>query len=67
MNNDYLTVTGKRFALMQTKAGLIRILSQFEVLPTKDTPVPLKLHPKPFLMQSEGEIPLVFRKISALG
>lgn len=54
---------GRRFAMMQIKTGLIRILSRFEVAPCKDTPIPLKLHPKPFLMQPLEEIPLALKKI----
>ncbi|XP_021930216.1 cytochrome P450 6j1-like [Zootermopsis nevadensis] len=54
---------GIRFGLMQIKTGLINILSQFEVAPSKGTPVQLKLDPKPFLMKSQGDIPLIFNKI----
>lgn len=57
---------GMRFALMQTKTGLINLLSRFEVAPCRDTPVPLKIHPKPFLLQSQGEIPLMFKRTKVL-
>lgn len=57
-----LSVTGMRFALMQMKTGMVHILSHFELAPCKDTPVPLKLHPKPFLMQPLGEITLTLKK-----
>jgi hypothetical protein len=55
-----------RFALMQTKTGLINVLSRFEVAPCTDTPVPLKIDSKPFLLQSLGEIPLVFKRVKVL-
>jgi cytochrome P450 family 6 len=55
-----------RFALMQTKTGLMNVLSRFEVEPCRDTPVPLKIHPKPFLLQSQGEIPVVFKRVKVL-
>ncbi|PSN29418.1 hypothetical protein C0J52_26728 [Blattella germanica] len=44
---------GMKFGLMQTKIGLIHVFSRFEVAPCKDTPIPLKIHPKPFLIQAE--------------
>jgi len=53
---------GRRFAMTQMKTGMVHILSNFEVAPCKDTPVPLKLHPKPFLMQPLDEIPLSLKK-----
>ena len=57
-----LSVTGRRFGMMQMKTGLVHILSHFEVAPCKDTPVPLKLHPKPFLMQPLEDIILTLKK-----
>jgi len=53
---------GRRFAMMQMKAGMVHILSHFEVAPCKDTPVPLKLHPKPFLMQPLEDISLTLKR-----
>jgi hypothetical protein len=48
--------------MMQMKTGMFHILSNFELAPCKGTPVPLKLHPKPFLIQPLGDIPLVLKK-----
>lgn len=50
--------------MMQMKIGMVHILSNFEMAPCKDTPVPLKLHPKPFLMQPLDEIPLSLKKMA---
>lgn len=55
---------GMRFGIMQTKTGLIHILSNYEVSPAKDTPIPLTFDPKPFLLTSLGTLPLNFTKIS---
>jgi len=51
---------------MQMKIGLISILSRYEVAPCKDTPTSLKLNPKPFLLQPQGNIHLMFNKIQAV-
>lgn len=48
--------------MMQMKTGMVHILPNFEVAPCKDTPVPLKLHPKPFLMQPLEDIYLALEK-----
>jgi hypothetical protein len=64
--DDFPTVTGMRFAMMQMKTGLINVLSRFEVATCTKTPIPIKIYPKPFLLQSEGEIPLVFKRVKAL-
>jgi len=53
---------GRRFGMMQMKTGMVHILSHFEVAPCKGTPVPLKLHPKPFLMQPLEDIYLALKK-----
>jgi len=50
--------------MMQTKTGMVHILSHFEVALSKDTPVPIKLHPKPFLLQPLDDIYLVLKKTS---
>jgi hypothetical protein len=50
--------------MMQTKTGMVHVLSHFEVALWKDTPVPIKLHPKPFLLQPLEVIYLVLKKTS---
>ncbi|XP_067006628.2 cytochrome P450 6j1 [Anabrus simplex] len=54
---------GMRMGLMQTKVGLIHLLSHFEVSPGKNTPVPIELDPKSFLLSTKGDIQLCFKKI----
>ncbi|KAJ9577522.1 hypothetical protein L9F63_005895, partial [Diploptera punctata] len=38
---------GMRFGLMQTKIGLISILSKYEIQVSEKTPIPIKFDPKP--------------------
>jgi hypothetical protein len=38
---SFILFAGMRFGLMQVKTGLCHILSRFEVVPCKDTPVPI--------------------------
>ncbi|KAJ9577525.1 hypothetical protein L9F63_005898 [Diploptera punctata] len=45
---------GMRFGLMQTKVGLISVLSNNEVQVSEKTPVPLVLDPKSFIMSPKG-------------
>ncbi|PSN51922.1 Cytochrome P450 6k1 [Blattella germanica] len=54
---------GSRFAFMQTKSGLIHILSRYEVSPCKDTPIPLILDKRSFLLSTTTGIPLTFKRI----
>jgi hypothetical protein len=49
--------------MMQMKTGLTNVLSRFEVASCTGTPIPIKIDPKPFLLQSQGEIPLVFKRV----
>ncbi|XP_069699331.1 cytochrome P450 6j1-like [Periplaneta americana] len=55
---------GKRFGLMQTKTGLIHIIGRYEVTPCKETPVPLVLNQKAFVISSVAGIPLKFKRIA---
>ncbi|PSN51919.1 hypothetical protein C0J52_12805 [Blattella germanica] len=54
---------GMRFGLMQTKTGLIHILSRYEVSPCKETPIPLVLNKRSFMLSTKSGIPLNFKKI----
>ncbi|KAJ9594225.1 hypothetical protein L9F63_014385 [Diploptera punctata] len=56
---------GMRFALMQTKTGLIHIFSNYEVAPCGETQIPLELDKKSFLLCSKGGISLALNKINA--
>jgi hypothetical protein len=60
---DLLTLfTGMRLGLMQVKTGLCHILSLFEVAPCKDTPVSIVFDPKSFVLMTDGEVPLSFKR-----
>ncbi|KAJ9594230.1 hypothetical protein L9F63_014390 [Diploptera punctata] len=55
---------GMRFGLMQTKIGLIHMLTRYELEPCKETKIPLVLNKKAFMLQSVGGIPLSFNKVA---
>lgn len=59
----FLTKTGMRFALMEAKTGLAEIISKFEILPCKDTIVPIKINPRSILLTPNEPIRLLFKKI----
>ncbi|KAK5646918.1 hypothetical protein RI129_005382 [Pyrocoelia pectoralis] len=54
---------GERFGLIVTKAGLVQLLSEFEIERSADTPVPIKFETKTFLLASDVGLPLKFKKI----
>lgn len=59
-----LFISGMRFGLMQTKIGLIHILSRYEVLPCKDTPpFPLALDTRSFLLGTTTGIPMTLKRL----
>nr|XP_031841413.1 cytochrome P450 6k1-like [Nomia melanderi] len=58
------SVSGLRLGLMQSKLGLIQILSKYEVSPCKETTIPLALNPKAIFTTSLDDIPLHVRKIN---
>jgi hypothetical protein len=63
LTSDLLTIfTGMRFGLMQVKTGLCHILSRFEVAPCKDTPVPLVFDAKNFIMITDRDMFLSFKR-----
>ncbi|XP_069702398.1 probable cytochrome P450 6a14 [Periplaneta americana] len=45
---------GMRFGLMQTKVGLISLLSKYEVHPSEKTPIPLVFDSKALVLAPEG-------------
>jgi cytochrome P450 family 6 len=45
---------GMRFGLMQTKVGLVSLLSRYQFSLSKKTPVPLVLDTKQFILTSAG-------------
>lgn len=50
---------------MVTKIGLVRILSNFEVAKSDDTPIPVPFDSKSFILQSTVGLPIKFRKIAS--
>jgi hypothetical protein len=46
--------TGMRFGLMQTKVGIVSILSKYEVRVSKKTPIPLEFDPRSFVLAPLG-------------
>ncbi|XP_067006625.2 cytochrome P450 6j1 [Anabrus simplex] len=54
---------GMRMGLMQAKVGLVHILTHFEVSPCENTPIPLELDPKSFLLSAKGDLPLNFQPL----
>lgn len=56
-------IIGMRFALMEVKTGLAEILSKFEVLPCKDTQIPIKTRPQSILLTPNESIRLKFKQI----
>jgi cytochrome P450 family 6 len=45
---------GRRFGLLQTKVGVVSLISKFQFNVCKKTPIPLVLDPKSFIMASSG-------------
>jgi cytochrome P450 family 6 len=45
-----------RFGRMQTKVGLISLLSSYEVRVSEKTPIPLVFDPKTFILAPKGKI-----------
>ncbi|XP_067006627.2 cytochrome P450 6k1 [Anabrus simplex] len=54
---------GMRMGLMQTKVGLVHLLSRFEVSPVKNTPIPMQLDRKSFTLTAKGGLHLGFKRI----
>jgi cytochrome P450 family 6 len=52
---DYnFNVAGMRFGLMQTKVGLISLLSSYEVRVSEKTPIPLVFDSSSFILAALG-------------
>jgi hypothetical protein len=50
LNTELLIFTGMRFGLMQTKVGLISILSKYQIIVSKRTPIPVVFDPTSFIL-----------------
>ncbi|KAJ4434866.1 hypothetical protein ANN_23437 [Periplaneta americana] len=53
---------GMRFGLMQTKVGLISLLSKYEFSVSKETPIPLVMEPKSIILSPVGGMHLQIKK-----
>ncbi|XP_069672102.1 probable cytochrome P450 6a14 [Periplaneta americana] len=53
---------GMRFGLMQTKVGLISLLSRYQFCVSKETPIPLVMEPKSFVLSPIGGMHLQIKK-----
>jgi len=53
---------GMRFGLMQTKVGLVSLLSKYQLSVSKKTPIPLVLEPRSFVLSPVGGMWLQIRK-----
>jgi cytochrome P450 family 6 len=50
----HFSVPGMRFGLMQTKVGLVSLLSKYQFSVSDKTPIPLVLDAKVFLLAPVG-------------
>ncbi|KAF2879301.1 hypothetical protein ILUMI_26856 [Ignelater luminosus] len=55
---------GAKFGLMEIKIGLVRILSEFEVKRSVDTPVPIEFETKCLLVASKVGLPMKFSRVT---
>jgi hypothetical protein len=62
LNTELLIFSGKRFGLMQTKVGLVCLLSKYQISVSKKTPIPLVFDPKSFILSPFGGMWLQIRK-----
>ncbi|KAJ4434867.1 hypothetical protein ANN_23438 [Periplaneta americana] len=53
---------GMRFGLMQTKVGLISLLSRYQFCVSKETPIPLVMEPKSVVLSPMGGMHLQIKK-----
>ena len=58
------TISGMRFGLMQTKVGLVSLLSKYEISVGENTPVPLKIDTKSFILAPLGGMWLKIKRRS---
>nr|QZM07477.1 cytochrome P450 monooxygenase CYP345BA3 [Lasioderma serricorne] len=54
---------GERLGVMNSKIGLVQILSKFEVLKNDKLKTPLQFEPRSFVLGVKGGIPLKFKKL----
>ena len=54
LNTKLFIFTGMRFGLMQTKVGLVSLLSKYQLSVSKKTPIPIVFDPGSFFLSSVG-------------
>ncbi|XP_043483753.1 cytochrome P450 6k1-like [Leptopilina heterotoma] len=57
---------GQRLGLLQSKLGIIHIISKYELSINKKTPVPIQIDPKAFLTSAVGGLHLDLKKITTV-
>jgi hypothetical protein len=62
LNTELLIFTGMRFGQMQTKVGLISLLSKYQISVSKKTPIPIVFDPTSFILLPLGGMWLQIRK-----
>jgi cytochrome P450 family 6 len=62
LNTELLIFTGMRFGLMQTKVGLVCLLSKYQLNVSKKTPIPLVFEKRSFILSPVGGMWLQIRK-----
>jgi cytochrome P450 family 6 len=62
LNTELFIFTGMRFGLMQTKVGLVSLLSKYQFNVSKKTPIPIVIDPKSFNLSPLGGMWLQIRK-----
>jgi cytochrome P450 family 6 len=61
-NELQFCLPGMRFGLMQTKVGLVSLLSKYQFSASKKTPVPLVFDKKSFILAPVGGMWLQIKK-----
>jgi len=59
---ELLIFTGMRFGLMQTKVGLVSLLSKYQLSVSKKTPIPVVFDPRTNILSPKGGMWLQIRK-----
>jgi hypothetical protein len=62
LNTEMLIFTGMRFGLMQTKVGLVSLLSKYQISVSKKTPIPLVFDVRSFNLSPVGGMWLQIKK-----
>lgn len=58
-------VLGMRFGIINVKVGIANILSNYELLPGKETPSKINYSKKTLFLASDVGLPIIYKKITA--